>query len=580
MYKVLEFPQEDQTGRLFSEVIRKDQPLTKHASAELHPEIAKFISGLRSEPDCVYILVNALGAGEYYGANQNGDYFAESELNPSEWLNKPIVADTTGFRSFYNANLFRNHRNQDPTQGFGKIVCAVYNQAMHRVELIIRVEKKLAEKFGHGDLYGKLEAGERIATSMGTRVPYDVCSICGNKSRTKKDYCSHASTQMNEILPDGRKVFVYNPKPKFFDISIVVIGADRTSFVMSKVASLYGEQRQQPARLSVDLGKQAGLEEPVDKMRRLLKEAAAIKRAEIEKDVPALSAAVMPELTDDEPDLPDDLLDEIGAHEDLGSALSGVTSTGIVLKPREFQRVVLVHIGRPAMADACSACGREFGPTDDVDNSIDMPEAPRGIGDIIQSLLPHLAERSGFQQPLSARITITKVASKGGRRQVQHDYRDPVLHKIAAAYNGYRDQVMEKIANIVASTTERDVRLAAAVHGDLLEGTLRGSYRVKMAAPDAAHMALLGSVPLAYLYGAHRGSRKAEEGAGQPQKSFVRRHPIVAMSVLLGLARLGHHAYKSGQLKVLLARAAKHLDLEPERAQGSLHGVQPARHPQ
>lgn len=571
MYKVLEFPQEDATGLLFSEVIRRDHSMTKQASADLHPEIAKFIAGLKSEPDCVYILVNALGAGEYYGANQNGDWFSEAALDPPEWRDKPVTAETTGYRSFYNANLFRNHRNQDPTQGFGKIVCAVYNQAMHRVELIIRVDKKLAEKFGHGDLYGKLEAGERIATSMGTRVPYDTCSLCGNKSRTKKDYCSHALTQMGEILPDGRKVFVYNPNPKFFDISIVVIGADRTSFVMSKVASL---QSARPVRLSCDLGKEAGHEEPVDRMRRLLKEAASVKRAEIEKDVPALSAAIMPELTDGEADLPDDVLDRLGRHPDLGSMLAGVTSTGVVLKPREFQRVILVHMGRPDMAEACSSCGREFGPSDDVDNSIDMPEAPRGIGSIIQALLPHLADRSGFQQPLSARITITKTASR--RQLVTYDYRDPVLCKISAAYNGYRDQVLEKVANIVASTTVRDVRLAAAVHGDLLEGSLRGSTRVKMAALDTAHMALLGSVPLAYLYGAHRGSRKAEEGAGQPQKSFVRRHPIVAMSVLLGLARLGHHAYKSGQLKELLARAAKHL--EPEAERGSLHGVQATPH--
>ena len=571
MYKILEFPDVDRTGNLFSEVIRRDQPLTKQAAADLHPDIAKFVGGLTSSPDCVYILVNALGAGEYYGANQNGDYFEESELNPSEWLNKPVSVDMTGYRSFYNANLFRNHRNQDPTQGFGKIVCAVYNQAMHRVELIVRVEKKLAEKFGHGDMYGRLEAGDRIATSMGTRVPYDVCSICGNKSKTKKDYCQHALTQMNEILPDGRKVFVYNPKPKFFDISIVVIGADRTSFAMSKVASLRGG-----GRLSAELGNEAGMEEPADRMRRLMKQAAATKRAEIEKDVPALSSAIMPHLTDDEPDLPDHLLDRIAGAADLGSALSGVTSTGVVLKPREFQRVILIRIGMPQMADQCASCGREIDPDSaGEDDSIDMPEAPQGVGGIVQALMPFLAARSGFSAPLSSRITVTKVASLRPARRVQLDNRDPLLCKIAAAYNGYRNQVMEKVANIVASTTARDVRLLSAVKGDLLEESLRVSHQVKIAAPDVAHKALLGAVPLAYLYGAHRGSQqKASAGAGQPNQSFLKKHPLVSLSVLVGLARLGHFAHKSGQLSELLARAAKHLNPEPEVSAQAAHRVQ------
>ena len=40
-----------------------------------------------------------------------------------------------------------------------------------------------------------------------------------------------------KILPDGRKVFVYNHYPRFFDISFVFIGADRTSFVLEKIAS-------------------------------------------------------------------------------------------------------------------------------------------------------------------------------------------------------------------------------------------------------------------------------------------------------------------------------------------------------
>jgi hypothetical protein len=55
-------------------------------------------------------------------------------------------------------------------------------------------------------------------------------------SVTRADYCEHAKKQMNKILPDGRKVFVYNDYPKFFDISFVFIGADKTAKVMMKIA--------------------------------------------------------------------------------------------------------------------------------------------------------------------------------------------------------------------------------------------------------------------------------------------------------------------------------------------------------
>ncbi len=574
MLKLVSFPAEDVSGCLYSQVLRRDRPLVKEATAALHPDIQRHIDGLKSEPDCVYILVNALGAYEWYGANMNGDAFTEAELAPMQWENVPVTDMTTGYNSFYRAGIFRNHKNQDHSQSYGKVVKSVYNRVMHRVELIIRVDKALAAKFGHSDLYARLEKGDRIATSMGTRVPFDVCSICGHKSKTRKDYCDHARLQMGEILPDGRKVFVYNPGMKFFDLSMVVIGADRISHVMAKVAS-YSAQMMS----SAEAAELAGYEEPEEHMQAMLKQAMARKQAEIEKDVPALSAALMPRITDDEPDLPRNVLQRLSGAPDLASALSAVTSTGIVLKPREFQRVILVRVGHGGMADSMDAAGQEFCPVHGEDRSIDLPVRPTGIGDILEMLRPMLAERSGFAQPLATRMTIIKLGSIAAPRSPQY-VDSPLLAKISAAYNGYRNQVLEKVAELVATTTARDVRLYTAVQGDLLGDALGSSSSVKIAAPDAAHMALLGAVPLAYLYGAHRGSTQAMAGgAGQPDQSFVRKHPVIALSVLLGLARLGHRAYKSGQLKELLDRAAQHLRSEPEVAAGHVgHPHHPTIH--
>jgi hypothetical protein len=112
--------------------------------------------------------------------------------------------------------------------------------------------------------------------SMGSRVPWDLCSICTDwklyrealatynpkehKSPgeavlkfhkrvkahnnvgirglavTRLEYCEHAKRNMNKILPDGRKVYVHNPYPRFFDISFVFTGADKTAKVMMKIS--------------------------------------------------------------------------------------------------------------------------------------------------------------------------------------------------------------------------------------------------------------------------------------------------------------------------------------------------------
>jgi len=67
------------------------------------------------------------------------------------------------------------------------------------------------------------------------RVPFDICSICGNKAPTRKQYCNHA-LDLGGVTRDGRRKFVWNPKAKFFDISMVKRPADRLGFMMRKVA--------------------------------------------------------------------------------------------------------------------------------------------------------------------------------------------------------------------------------------------------------------------------------------------------------------------------------------------------------
>ena len=211
------FFQEDemQVRLLFQE----DGGLTKEAAAA---EIDDFVKAIKPREGFFYLHINAMGAGEWYGSNRNGDYFPESQL--IKW-HKTFETSP--------AHVFRHHVNKDPAIAIGKVIFSYYNPRMHRVELVAEVDKTKASAE-----YSRIMAGDFPMTSMACHTPFDVCSVCGNKATSRSMYCEHLNNHLNELLPDGRKVMSLNVGPlKFFDISIVIRPADVTSSVLQKVAS-------------------------------------------------------------------------------------------------------------------------------------------------------------------------------------------------------------------------------------------------------------------------------------------------------------------------------------------------------
>lgn len=187
---------------------------------KLASECLHFSHNVRSKPGSTYILVLAMGASEFYGPNRNGDAFKESEL----------VKHHKTFET--NAHVFKSHVNKDPAKSIGSVTKSFYNNEMHRVELILElVDSKCPE------IISKIRNNQDVAVSMGCRIKYDVCTICGNKAPTRADYCKHLKYELNEILPDGRIVAADNPSPTFFDISVVWRPADKTGYMMKKVAN-------------------------------------------------------------------------------------------------------------------------------------------------------------------------------------------------------------------------------------------------------------------------------------------------------------------------------------------------------
>lgn len=202
--------------------------ISKHASVG-----TEYFKTITPVPGHSFVYVLAVSSWETYGENRNGDSFPESPYKEHEnppWISPQDVLPLhyKTFEQFgYN---YRHHANKDPAKAVGKVVKAFWNPTMHRVELLVDLENEKAP-----DLVERITNGEFPPVSMGTRVMYDVCSICGNRAPTRAQYCDHLKFQMRDVI-EGRKVSALNPSPKFFDISWVFRGADPIAFMLKKVA--------------------------------------------------------------------------------------------------------------------------------------------------------------------------------------------------------------------------------------------------------------------------------------------------------------------------------------------------------
>lgn len=399
MDKLLFYPGKTEKG-IFTHLIDYEKSyLTKVASqGQFNPTIAAYINSAKAIPGKTQILLTALGSGEYWGDNANGDYFPESELAYDG-------TEDYGYRTFMkHAKIFKHHVNKNPHAAYGDVPLAVFNPAFHRVELIVLLDNAKAP-----DIADSIENGNYPDWSMGTRIPYDVCSICGNKAPSMKQYCHHAKYMMGKIDPETqKKVFVRNYKPKFFDISYVFIGADRIAKTLMKVAHA------RPIYYGVS---SAALAE---------KAAASFKQGTMDKEVPAgadappssqttgeglaMMARVIPEVKAREPGLSKEIMGGLEKMP-LSRSLSTMAMLGVVPKPQEFQRLFLVAKGLRQLADALEQKGLSFDPMMKPEpDSKDMGEFDISHKHfdpaMAQSLFPVLPDRSYASPHLGNRLTI------------------------------------------------------------------------------------------------------------------------------------------------------------------------------
>lgn len=191
-----------------------DHSIKSASAAFMREKIAEF------KPDDRHFMQHliAMGAHERYGWNRNGDTFTRDELMKTH----PSFTK--------HAHLYREHRNSDPaTLGIGFVKASAYNPEMDWVELLVWGDKRKAEKE-----YEMAKAGKELSYSMSCKIAGDICSCCDKFSRRTTDYCDHAANHLGQYLPEFKKyAFVYNPAPRFFDISIVGKPADRLAHYIS-----------------------------------------------------------------------------------------------------------------------------------------------------------------------------------------------------------------------------------------------------------------------------------------------------------------------------------------------------------
>lgn len=197
------------------------------------------IKDLKPMQKKAYLHVITTGAWQHFGSNRNTDAWNQDSMDYRPPMPKnascQVIKLKGGLKQYHNtyldkAAVYQEHKtDQQPS---GMVKAAMYNQNMHRGELLIQVDvQKWAPRLN------KRASGQDIYLSVGASLPRDICSACGHEAHTFDQHCHHIKKQAGAILQDGTTICMINDAPKFYDISGVNVPADSMAFVLRKVAS-------------------------------------------------------------------------------------------------------------------------------------------------------------------------------------------------------------------------------------------------------------------------------------------------------------------------------------------------------
>jgi hypothetical protein len=433
------------------------QLLHSNSKIKVASEASDWSRSVSPEPGKTFILVLAMGASEYYGPNRNGDAFREAEL-----IKKYKTFET-------NAHVFRSHVNKDPAKSMGSVVKAFYNNDMHRVELILKLNNSDCP-----DIVDKIHAGENVAVSMGCRIEFDVCTICGNKAPSRKEYCDHLLNELNDIYPDGRIVAADNPDPNFFDISVVYKPADKTGYMLKKVASLnsFTKEAGLPSSLIAEkvaartaIAKYLTKAADIEKIVTGVGFAASSGNTNTSSDSDSLSKkwllTIVPKLTKSHMDISDTDLAEMSAR-DFPKVINTLSKMGIFLTTPEFLDLMFMKItGNKApeglasklislQGDIFSLLSKHPDIAEDLISSGSVATGTEGTDSRVEAKLSsYIPFRSLLAGNILHPAKATKVASYGSSSLIPSctNYDKDLLKFAAVSLACYKINVLETCSN-------------------------------------------------------------------------------------------------------------------------------------
>ncbi len=436
------------------------------------PAIVKFLATLKPDPKYQYVLMTPMGASEVWGFNANGDFWPEASLafdrvgdaqNAQQVIQGLVKRFLTpfgktlpegdytrfGHRSFEDADRFMNHVNKDPSLSYGRIPVAAWNPELSRVEVIVRHDREAAKRVGAEQVIIDIDERRPRLISMGARLKFDVCSICGNLASSPKLYCQHLQYSMGGTMADGRMVYAVNVFPNFFDLSDVGVPAAKESAILAKVASQRGTSVPEVSTRVALKRVHPTSEKTADMVKRLLGGSTDLP-ARLGRSEPVLNAQAMK--------MP------------LSDLVPATAALGMVLKPEEFQHSWLSGRGYRVLAEALRAAARVFDPEgldiDDMDEDLLSISLNAANPERLMELLPDVPRRSGlspFIEPRMMAIHIVKAAAEAAPNPLPEGVHEMFFEDLNRDYNRYRAVLSANAGNIIKQAMESHPQIYASL---------------------------------------------------------------------------------------------------------------------
>ncbi len=150
--------------------------------------------------------------------NANGDYFSKKELLKEVEIKGEMIP---AYKTFEGVPIYTNHKNDDIEQAKGMVVYAEWDEEQNCVYCTFFVDEE-----AYPDIARNIRTGVIHDVSMGCSVDYGICSKCGNKAFTERDYCECLKKYKGKTHPEtSKKIYEENYNLKFIELSCVGDGA-------------------------------------------------------------------------------------------------------------------------------------------------------------------------------------------------------------------------------------------------------------------------------------------------------------------------------------------------------------------